>query len=125
MGACCRCRISYRGIQRLELTSHSLTRIDENTWEIKIKGIKSLSNNSRVKVIIEKNNERYYHIPLFINKVEQEIRKTQRLDFYGIIDNSKYNWKHDDFKIKKDFKPLIYETHIGMKSSEKRVHRKL
>lgn len=103
-------------------TSHSLTRIDENTWEIKIKGIKSLSNNSRVKVIIEKNNERYYHIPLFINKVEQEIKEDGSLDFYGIIDNSrKYNWKHDDFKIKKDFKPLIYETHIGIAQEKESI----
>lgn len=103
--------------------SHPLKKIDDVSWEIEIKGIKTLPHNSRVKVIIEKFGNPHYRIPLFINKVNQEVYGDGNMDFYGIIHNphKPYKWKSKDFKIPKNFKPFIYETHIGIAQDAEKI----
>ena len=95
--------------------SHKLKRIDENTFEIEIKGIRTIPHNSRLKVLIRKDGQDHYRVPMFINKVRQEVTPEGALDFYGIMHNPprRYKFKHK-LQVEKDFKPFIYETHIGI-----------
>lgn len=102
--------------------SHKLERIDENTWEISIKGITSIPHNSKIKTIIRKDGIDHYKVPMFINKVEQVQYEDGRLDFFGIMNNPRRSYKFkNDFKIKKDFKPYIYEVHIGIAQEKEGV----
>lgn len=95
--------------------SHPLTRLDDKSWEISIKGIKKLDHNSRIKVIIRKDGVDHYRVPMFINKVKQEVYSDGRIDFYGLVNNPTKSYKFkNDFKIEKTFQPYIYESHIGI-----------
>ncbi|MFM1514773.1 alpha-amylase family glycosyl hydrolase [Helcococcus ovis] len=96
-------------------TSHPLKRINEDTWEIFVKGIRSIPHNSRIKIIIVKNGKLNYKVPMFITKVNQEKYEDNHIDFYGIMNNPsrKYKFKNE-FIIPRKFKPFIYEVHIGI-----------
>ena len=95
--------------------SHKLKRIDDKTFEIEIKGLNTIPNDSRIKVIIRKDGIDNYRVPMFINKVRQEVTPEGNLDFYGIMYNPDklYKFKYK-LKREKNFKPFIYETHIGI-----------
>ncbi|MDO5047569.1 MAG: alpha-amylase family glycosyl hydrolase [Anaerococcus sp.] len=98
--------------------SHPLTKINDEDWEIKIKGIRSLPHGSRVKVLVDANGSIKDRIPLYARRVDRD----SKLDFAGIIQNprKKFIWEDEDFKIKKE-DLLIYEAHIGMSSEEGKV----
>lgn len=103
-------------------SSNKLKKIDEYSWEISIKGISSIPHNSRLKVIIRKNGIDYYRIPMFINKVNQESYEDGRLDFYGLMNNPKRHYKFkNEFIIKKNFTPYIYESHIGIAQEKEAI----
>lgn len=91
--------------------SHPLKKINDEDWEITIKGIRTLAHESRVKVMVHANGEINDRIPLFARRVERNADG----DFAAIIENprKKFQWTDEDFKIKKD-KLLIYEAHVGM-----------
>lgn len=89
---------------------------DENgDWFVEIAGLNTLEHNSKIKTVIRIDGQDTYKVPMFINKVEQEVREDGILDFYGLIDNppKKYKFKNK-LKLNKNFKPYIYETHIGI-----------
>ncbi len=103
--------------------SHPLERIDENTWEIYIDKKDKLEHLSHVKTIIVKNGSNNYRIPLFIKKVKQLIDEKGNIDFVGVIWNPKkeFEWSDQKLKTKKDFRPIIYEAHIGLAQDEEKI----
>lgn len=95
--------------------SHKLERIDNKTWEIAIDGLNTIPHNSRLKIIVKKDGIEHYRVPMFINKVNQEISEDGILDFYGLMHNPTKIYKFKNkFKLDKNFKPFIYEVHIGI-----------
>lgn len=98
--------------------SHPLTKINDEDWEIEIKGIKTLPHKSRIKVLVDANGSISDRIPLYATRVE----RNEDLDYAALIQNprKKFKWEDDDFKIQKD-DLLIYEAHIGMAGEEGKV----
>lgn len=95
--------------------SHKLRRIDDKTWQISIDGLNTIPHNSRLKIIVKKDGIEHYRVPMFINKVNQEVKEDGNLDFYGIMNNPVKTYKFKNkLKFDKNFKPFIYETHIGI-----------
>lgn len=98
--------------------SHPLTKINDEDWEIFIKGIRTIPHKSRLKVLVDANGRILERIPLYARRVE----RNENLDFAAIHENprKKFTWTDDDFKTKKD-DLLIYEAHIGMAGEEGKV----
>lgn len=98
--------------------SHPLTKINDEDWEINIKGIRTLPHGSRVKVLVDANNKIQDRIPLYARRVDRD----ENNDFAAIIQNPrrKFKWEDDGFKIQKE-DLLIYEAHIGMAGEEEGV----
>ena len=90
--------------------SHPMRRINNEDWEIEIKGIRNLPHGSRVKVLVDANGKISDRIPLYATRVEMD----ENLDYAGIIQNprKKFKWEDESFKINRD-KLLIYEAHIN------------
>lgn len=98
--------------------SHPLEKINDEDWQIKIKGIRKLRHKSRVKVMVDYGYRTQDRIPLYARRVERD----EHLDFSAIILNprKKFEWTDKKFKIKnKDL--LIYEAHIGMAGEKEEV----
>lgn len=91
--------------------SHPLEKINDEDWEIKIKGIRKIPHKSRIKVRVDYGDFAQDRIPLFARRVERD----ENLDFSAIVLNprKKFKWTDENFKIQKD-DLLIYEAHIGM-----------
>ena len=98
--------------------SHPLRKINDEDWEIEIKGIRTLAHKSRVKVLVDANGAISDRIPIYATRVE----RNEDLDYAAIIQNprKKFSWEDDNFKIQKD-NLLIYEAHIGMAGEEGKV----
>ncbi|MDY3005560.1 alpha-amylase family glycosyl hydrolase [Anaerococcus porci] len=91
--------------------SHPLEKINNEDWEINIKGIRTIPHKSRIKVMIDYGDRTQDRIPLYARRVERD----ENLDFSAVVLNprKKFEWTDEKFKTKKD-NLLIYETHIGM-----------
>ena len=98
--------------------SHPLKKINDEDWEIFIKGIREIPHKSRVKVMVDYGDRLQDRIPLFARRIERD----ENLDFSAIVENprKKFQWTDNNFKIKKD-NLLIYETHIGMAQEKEGV----
>lgn len=91
--------------------SYPLKKINDEDWEIFVKGIRTIPHKSRVKVMVDYGESIQDRIPLFARRVERD----ENLDFSAIVENprKKFKWTDDKFKIK-NHDLLIYEAHIGM-----------
>ena len=98
--------------------SHPLTKINDQDWEIFIKGIRTIPHRSRIKVMVDANGEIRDRIPLYASRVE----RNDDGDFAAIMQNprTKFKWTDQDFKTQKE-DLLIYEAHIGMAGEEGKV----
>lgn len=98
--------------------SHPLRKVNDEDWEIEIKGIRTLPHKSRIKVLVDANGAIRDRIPLYATRVE----RNEDLDYAALIQNprKKFKWEDEDFKIQKD-DLLIYESHIGMAGEEGKV----
>lgn len=99
-----------------------LERNENGDFEVYIDGKKSLPHDSRIKTVIRKDGFDTYKVPMFIHKVRQEKTDDGFYDFYGIIENSSKNYKFkSNFKLDSNFKPYIYETHIGIAQEKQAI----
>ena len=91
--------------------AHPLTKINDEDWEIFIKGIRTIPHKSRLKVVVDDGSSIKDRIPLYATRVERD----ENLDYAAILENprKKFKWTDEDFNTKKD-NLLIYEAHIGM-----------
>ncbi|WP_236786708.1 alpha-amylase family glycosyl hydrolase [Anaerococcus ihuae] len=98
--------------------SHPLKKINDEDWEIFIKGIRTIPHKSRIKVMVDYGDSFQDRIPLFARRVERD----ENLDFSAILENprKKFKWTDEKFKIK-NHDLLIYEAHIGMACEKEEV----
>lgn len=99
-------------------SSHPLTRKDENTWEIFLPGVRSLSHGQNVLVQVEgADGVTRDRIPLYIRRIEQ---KEDKKTFLGQIwaPEEPFRWTDALFSPVRAKPPLIYEAHVGMAREE-------
>lgn len=98
--------------------SHPLEKINDEDWQIFIKGIRSIAHKSRIKVLVDTGESIKERIPLFATRVEED----ENHDYAMILENSrkKFKWTDENFKTIKD-NLFIYEAHIGMASEKEEV----
>ncbi len=93
-------------------TSHPLTRVDFNTWEIRLEP-DALHHGDKVKVRVVAHGHSQDRIPLYIRRAVQD-KETK--DFSGEIwePEAPFVWTDADFRGLQGEAPFIYETHVGM-----------
>ena len=98
--------------------AHPLKKMNDEDWEIFIKGIRTIPHKSRLKVMVDYGDSFQDRIPLFARRVERD----ENLDFSAILENprKKFKWTDEKFKIK-NHDLLIYEAHIGMACEKEEV----
>ncbi|MDU6063702.1 MAG: alpha amylase C-terminal domain-containing protein [Anaerococcus sp.] len=98
--------------------AHPLKKINDEDWEVFIKGIRTIPHKSRIKVMVDYGDSFQDRIPLFARRVERD----ENLDFSAILENprKKFKWTDEKFKIKNQ-DLLIYEAHIGMAEEKEEV----
>ena len=102
-------------------TSHPLTSKGDGTWELEIKGVRTLKHLSRVKVAVTDQNDNVQdRIPLYATYVKQD-KETN--GFNALIWNPRkaFEWTDAKFKPQNNVPPLIYESHVGMATEAERV----
>ncbi len=65
--------------------SHPLEKINDEDWEIFVKGIRTIPHKSRVKVMVDYGESIQDRIPLFARRVERD----ENLDFSAIVELKK------------------------------------
>ena len=109
----------FNGWDRL---AHPMTKIDEGgTWELEIKGVRTLPHLSRVKVAVtDQNGNTQDRIPLYATYVKQD-KETN--GFNALIWNPRktFEWTDEKFRPARNVPPIIYESHVGMATEEERV----
>ena len=102
--------------------AHPMTKIDEGgTWELEIKGVRTLPHLSRVKVAVtDQNGNTQDRIPLYATYVKQD-KETN--GFNALIWNPRktFEWTDEKFRPARNVPPIIYESHVGMATEEERV----
>ena len=98
--------------------AHPLKKINDEDWEVFIKGIRTIPHKSRLKVMVDYGDSFQDRIPLFARRVERD----ENLDFSAVLENprKKFKWTDEKFKIKNQ-DLLIYEAHIGMACEKEEV----
>lgn len=98
--------------------AHPLKKINDEDWEVFIKGIRTIPHKSRLKVMVDYGDSFQDRIPLFARRVERD----ENLDFSAVLENprKKFKWTDEKFKIKNQ-DLLIYEAHIGMAGEKEEV----
>ncbi|WP_049690100.1 alpha-amylase family glycosyl hydrolase [Anaerococcus jeddahensis] len=98
--------------------AHPLKKINDEDWEVFIKGIRTIPHKSRLKVMVDYGDSFQDRIPLFARRVERD----ENLEFSAILENprKKFKWTDEKFKIKNQ-DLLIYEAHIGMAEEKEEV----
>ncbi len=102
-------------------TSHPLTSKGDGTWEIELKGVRTLKHLSRVKVAVTAlDGSVQDRIPLYATYVKQD-KETK--GFNALIWNPRktFEWTDGKFKPQNNVPPLIYESHVGMATEAERV----
>ena len=102
-------------------TSHPLESKGDGTWEIEIKGVRTLKHLSRVKVAVTAlDGSVQDRIPLYATYVKQD-KETN--GFNALIWNPRktFEWTDSKFKPANNVPPLIYESHVGMATEAERV----
>lgn len=91
-----------------------LTPVGDGVYEIFLPGVDTLYHGCHVKTIVRHKGQLLERIPLYIKRVEQDMRDAS---WCGVIcDEPEYKWSRKRLKMHKH--PFIYECHIGM-SQEK------
>lgn len=103
--------------------SHPLERKENGDWEIQLEGRDALAHEQRIKVIVNYDNEDHYKIPLYCHRVVQEVHADGSIDWMGILwaPEEEYVWHDQNFRLKKNLSPLIYEAHVGIAQEEGRI----
>ncbi len=94
--------------------SHPLSRLDENSWEIVLPGVKSLAHGQHVLVqVIGADGATRDRIPLYVRRAVQHPESKR---FLGQIwaPEAPFKWTDAAFSPVRATPPLIYEAHVGM-----------
>ena len=99
-------------------TSHPLTRIDAENWEIYLEGDDALWDGCKVKTVVDANLTRTEHLPLYCRRAVQN-KNDHSFEAEVVDDKITFNWTDAGFVGEDQL--YIYEAHVGMAQEEGRV----
>ena len=99
-------------------TSHPLTRLDDENWEIYLPGDDALWNGCKVKTVVENNGIRTEHFPLYTRRAVQN-KSNNTFDAEVVDDQVLFPWT--DYGFVGEDQLYIYEAHVGMAQEEGRI----
>ena len=98
--------------------SHPMTRLDGGIWELRLSGDNALWEGCKVKTIVDANNTRTEHIPLYAKRVVQD-KNTLQFCCEVVDDKKRFKWTDKRFKPQDTL--FIYEAHVGMAQEDGKV----
>ena len=99
-------------------TSHPLTRVDNENWEIYLPGDDALWHGCKVKTVVDYKGTRTEHFPLYVKRVVQN-KSDNTFDAEVVDDRRAFPWTDQDFVGEDQL--YIYEAHVGMALEEGRI----
>ena len=99
-------------------TSHPLTRLDDENWEIFLSGDDALWHGCKVKTVVENNGIRTEHFPLYTRRAVQN-KTNNTFDAEVVDDQILFPWT--DYGFVGEDQLYIYEAHVGMAQEEGRI----
>ena len=99
-------------------TSHPLTRVDDENWEIFLEGDDALWDGCKVKTVVDANLTRTEHLPLYCRRAVQN-KTDHSFEAEVVDDRIVFNWTDEGFVGEDQL--YIYEAHVGMAQEEGRV----
>ena len=99
-------------------TSHPLTRLDDENWEIYLPGDDALWHGCKVKTVVENNGIRTEHFPLYTRRAVQN-KTNNTFDAEVVDDQVLFPWT--DYGFVGEDQLYIYEAHVGMAQEEGRI----
>ena len=99
-------------------TSHPLTRVDNENWEIYLPGDDTLWHGCKVKTVVDYKGTRTEHFPLYVKRVVQN-KSDNTFDAEVVDDQRTFPWTDQDFVGEDQL--YIYEAHVGMAQEEGRI----
>ncbi len=103
-------------------TSHPLKKDQYGIWELflpKAEYEDTFVHGSKIKVLVVSQMGENFRIPAYIQRVIQD---EDTKNFTGQVWlPKKFDWKKDQFKLKKDTDLFIYECHVGMAQEKEAV----
>ena len=99
-------------------TSHPLTRLDDENWEIYLPGDDALWHGCKVKTVVENNGIRTEHFPLYTRRAVQN-KSNNTFDAEVVDDQVLFPWT--DYGFVGEDQLYIYEAHVGMAQEEGRI----
>ena len=99
-------------------TSHPMTRLDDENWEIYLPGDEAMWHGCKVKTVVEYNGQRTEHFALYTRRAVQN-KKDNTFDAEIVDDKIPFPWTDQDFVGEDQL--YIYEAHVGMAQEEGRI----
>ena len=99
-------------------TSHPLTRVDNENWEIYLPGDDALWHSCKVKTVVDYKGTRTELFPLYVKRVVQN-KSDNTFDAEVVDDQRTFSWTDQDFVGEDQL--YIYEAHVGMAQEEGRI----
>ena len=99
-------------------TSHPLTKVDNENWEIYLPGDDALWHGCKVKTVVDYKGTRTEHFPLYVKRVVQN-KSDNTFDAEVADDQRTFSWTDQDFVGEDQL--YIYEAHVGMAQEEGRI----
>ena len=99
-------------------TSHPLTRLDDENWEIYLPGDDALWHGCKVKTVVENNGIRTEHFALYTRRAVQN-KSNNTFDAEVVDDQILFPWT--DYGFVGEDQLYIYEAHVGMAQEEGRI----
>ena len=101
-------------------TSHPMTRLEDGSWEIHLKGADALRHGQLIKVQVTRNGKKFDRIPLYIRSV---VQNPVTCEFCGRIWSpaSPFRWTDGGYAHRKPSMLYIYECHVGMAQEKEAI----
>ena len=99
-------------------TSHPLTRVDNENWEIYLPGDDALWHGCKVKTVVDYKGTRTEHFALYTKRAVQN-KENNTFDAEVVDDKRTFLWTDQDFVGEEEL--YIYEAHVGMAQEEGRI----
>ena len=99
-------------------TSHPLTRVDNESWELFLPGDNALWHGCKVKTVVDYKGSRTEHFPLYIKRAVQN-KSNNTFDAEVVDDQRTFAWTDQGFVGQDQL--YIYEAHVGMAQEEGRI----
>ena len=99
-------------------TSHPMTRIDNENWELFLPGDHALWHGCKVKTVVDYKGSRTEHLPLYTKRAVQN-KSNNTFEAEVVDDKITFHWTDENFAGEDQL--YIYEAHVGMSQEEGRI----